>query len=423
MQKVLIITYYWPPAGGPGVQRWLKLSKYLSRIGVEVFILTVDDAVATYPFRDNSLHGDVGDDVTVIRTATSEKFGLYKRFTRKKEVPFSGFATESGSPSILQKAARFARGNFMLPDARKGWNKHAVKAGLDCIKKEGIDCIITTSPPHSTQLIGRELKRRTQVRWLADFRDPWTDIYYYDLFYPTAITRRLDKALERNVLLECDEVITVSRSFKELFLAKSDQLKDSKFHIIPNGYDPEDFQGYTRSERDRPIITYAGTMTAQYGMETIVEALNGLEREVTLQMIGRWDEAVESELSRLQGHIHVQKLSYMPKSELMEYIVDSDMLLLVIPKLQKNEGIVPGKIFEYMGTGNRIWGVGPVNSNAAEIIREAGYGDMFNHSDASGMTRFIESSLGSEFKPKNDIRARYNRAEQAKVLQGIIERK
>ena len=169
--KLGIITYYWPPAGGPGVQRWLKLSKYLAREGVEIFVVTIDAEKATYPLRDEGLYADVDNGITIIRTGTSEKFGAYKKVTGKKKVPFSGFSGEEAQVGLVQKIARFVRGNFFVPDARKGWNKHAYRAVAKIIKEQNVQHWITTSPPHSSQLIGLRIKNNFGVNWTADFRD------------------------------------------------------------------------------------------------------------------------------------------------------------------------------------------------------------------------------------------------------------
>jgi len=175
MKKVLIITYYWPPSGGAGVQRMLKFVKYLHQLGVQITVITVDPRKASYQLTDDSFLKDIPDDINVIKTNTFEPFNLYKSLGSKKEIPHSGFANET-NPGFFQKASRFVRGNFFIPDARRGWNKYAYREAIKVIKNNKIDAIITSSPPHSTQLVGLKLKNKYNIPWVADLRDPWTDI-------------------------------------------------------------------------------------------------------------------------------------------------------------------------------------------------------------------------------------------------------
>ena len=197
MKKVLLITYYFPPSGGAGVQRWLKTIKYLPEFGVEAIVLTVDPAVASYPQVDESLCADVPSSLKVYTTKTKEILSLYKRVSPKREVPYGGFANEP-NPTLLQKISRFIRGNFFLPDPRRGWNKYALAKAKEIIESEGITTVITTSPPHSTQLIGLELKKQyPNINWVADLRDPWTDIYYNSDLYPTSWAQRRNLNYER----------------------------------------------------------------------------------------------------------------------------------------------------------------------------------------------------------------------------------
>ena len=238
--RLLVITYYWPPSGGAGVQRCLKFVKHLGHFGVEATVITVDPAQATYPVQDASLLAEVPAGVRVIRTGTTEPFESYKKLTGRA-VPYGGFVNE-GKPELVQKALRFVRGNLFIPDPRRGWNRHALAAVEKLLAAgEQFDAVLTSSPPHSTQLIGLELKRRHGLRWLADLRDPWTDIYYYKDLHHTALAAWLDARYERQVLTQADAVLVTSPETKRLFLAKLPALPASKFQVLPNGYDESDF--------------------------------------------------------------------------------------------------------------------------------------------------------------------------------------
>ncbi len=425
MKKVLVITYYWPPAGGPGVQRWLKLTKYLAELQVEVHVLTVRPENATYPLRDTSLLGEVNQKVRVHATATRELFSLYKRASGRKEVPFSGFANESDRPGPRQKLSRFIRGNFFLPDARKSWNRYAYAEAARIIKKEGISTVITTSPPHSTQLIGLKLKRELGLRWIADFRDPWTDIYYYKKFYPTALAKKIDRKWERQVLEGADEVITVSADLKRLFLEKSSHLKTEHFHVIPNGFDPDDFRGTVEKDASQPFtILYAGTLTDQYPIEAFLIQLrqSHIKTKVRLRFIGRRDEKSQKTLMNFDGDLAIEMEDYIPKDRLNIELLRSDALLLVIPDIENNKGILTGKLFDYIGAKKPIIAIGPPLGDAGELIKQCEAGAMFGYDDYTGLENLLTEWLTKpeNFKPAIEVVNSFSRQKQAQQIVSLI---
>ena len=417
--KLGIITYYWPPAGGPGVQRWLKLSKYLAREGVELFVVTVDADKATYPLRDEGLQSDVVEGITVNRTSTSEKFGAYKKVTGKKQVPFSGFSGEEAKISLLQKVARFVRGNFFVPDARKGWNNYAFKAAAEIIEQHGVQHWITTSPPHSTQLVGLRLKKRYGVNWTADFRDPWTDIYYYRKFYPTAITRTYERGLERSVFSECDQLLSVSPAWSKLYQQKG-AAPEHKVHTVTNGFDAEDFTGQNPERPEVFTITYAGTLAAQYPVADFVSALNKLDVPVVLRIIGSWDGLSKERLEKSAKHVQLEFVDYVPKKQLNAKIMASHLSLFLLPEVESAKGHIPGKLFDYLGAGNPILGLGPVDGDAAAIIRGATAGQVFSYGDTDGIVKFLKAH--QEHCPRLDAErtAPYERSVQAKAVLQVV---
>ncbi|MEC8458607.1 MAG: glycosyltransferase [Bacteroidota bacterium] len=417
--KLGIITYYWPPAGGPGVQRWLKLSKYLARDGIELFIVTVDAYKATYPLRDEGLYSDVVDGVTVVRTNTNEKFGAYKKFTGKKKVPFSGFSGENSKVGFIQKVARFVRGNFFVPDARKGWNSHAYKAAAKIIEEQHVQHWITTSPPHSTQLVGLRLKKNYGVNWTADFRDPWTDIYYYRKFYPTAITRAYERSLERKVFTSCDQLISVSTAWSQSYIAKGAQ-PESKVHTITNGFDKEDFQRHETTRPEVFTITYAGTLAAQYPVVEFVKALNCIGFRINLKVIGSWDGLSKERFEKCKSHIQLEFIDYVPKQKLNSMMMSSHLSLFLLPEVDSAKGHVPGKLFDYMGAGNPILGLGPIQGDAAKIIRSVNAGDIFSYENTQGIVDFIKAHKENCPRLDSALTHKYERSLQAKaVLQAI----
>jgi glycosyltransferase involved in cell wall biosynthesis len=216
MQKILIITYYWPPSGGAGVQRWVKLVKYLSVHNIEIHVLTVDEQYASYTMTDYSMLSDIPNNIHIHKTKSFEPINIYGKIFGKNKIPSSGFSNVDNT-SLKQRTVNFLRSNLFIPDPRKFWNYFAIKKAKELIKKNRIEVVITSSPPHSTQLIGIKLKKMLQIKWIADLRDPWTDIYYYPLLNHSRLSKKFDQYFEKKTLEYSDAIITVSESLKNLF--------------------------------------------------------------------------------------------------------------------------------------------------------------------------------------------------------------
>ena len=386
MKKILLITYYFPPSGGAGVQRWLKTINYLPKAGVETIVLTVDPVVASYPQIDESLCNDVPSGIKIYRTHTREILSLYKRVSPKKEVPYGGFANEP-NPNLIQKISRFIRGNFFLPDPRRGWNKYALAKAKEIIETEGIETIITTSPPHSTQLIGLELKRQyPHLKWVADLRDPWTDIYYNEDLYPTRWAKKRNLRYERSVLLTADQIITVSEQCKRLFAQKADVAE--KIAVIPNGFEEKDFINSPtinnigiitpNSSLLTPnyILSYVGVMAPQYDIEPLKSLVQG-RNDILLRFVGVVSEGIKREIE--SWGVQTEFISYVNHGKAIEYMQASDALMLFIPNVPNNEGILTGKLFEYLAAGRKILLFGPESGDAMRLINECEAGECFSN--------------------------------------------
>lgn len=372
MKKVLLITYYFPPSGGAGVQRWLKTIKYLPEYGVETIVLTVDPAVASYPQVDESLCKEVPDFVKVYKTKTKEILSIYKKVSPQKQVPYGGFANEP-NPTLLQKISRFIRGNFFLPDPRRGWNKYALAKAKEIIEQEAIETVITTSPPHSTQLIGLELKRLyPHIKWVADLRDPWTDIYYNEDLYPTSWAQKHNLKYERSVLMGADKIITVSEDCKCLFAEKAPVA--DKIVVVPNGYDENDFKE-KRVEKGEItpnyILSYVGVLAPQYDLLPLKKLVQG-RTDIKLRFVGVVSEEIQQEIE--SWGVQTEFISYVSHHKAIEYMQASDALLLFIPNVPNNEGILTGKLFEYLASEKKILLFGPEKGDAMKLIKECGAG-------------------------------------------------
>jgi len=387
--KVLIITYYWPPSGGAGVQRWLKFAKYLPSSGWLPVILTVQPEFAAYPFKDSSLYGEIPIDAEVHRTRAVNYFALYNKDQSK--IPHAGFAsgTEKGLKSTI---SRFIRGNFFIPDPRKGWNRFALRKARELIKSENITHVLTTSPPHSTQLIGLRLKRRfPHIKWVADMRDPWTDIYYYDLFKPSLPARMIDRKMEKSVLTKADAVITVGQTLASMLESRAGNMGE-KMHVLPNGFDEEDFEGIVPSLPEKFTITYVGTLSPAYPVKGFIEAVREIRignMPVALKFVGTVPEPIRQLFPADEDGRGPEFVQYCEHPIAIRHMMNSSMLLLIIPDHKSNKSILTGKIFEYLATEKPILFLGPADGDAAQLLSLCGYKGLFRYDDVQGIREFI----------------------------------
>jgi len=394
LKKVLIITYYWPPSGGAGVQRWLKLSKYLTKLGVDCHVLTVDEKESSYNTRDFSLQEDISKDIKVYKTKSFEITNYYAKLFGKDKVPVAGFSNVNND-KLSQKIINSIRSNFFIPDPRVGWNRFALKKATEIIKEFSIKNIITTSPPHSTQLIGYRLKKKfSDINWISDFRDPWTDIYYYKLLNHSFFSHSINKSYEKKVLEKCDQIVTVSNGFAEIFRSKGYNLKSQHIAVIPNGFDDEDFKSIRKRDFNtkKLNITYTGTVSQQYNINILIDVIAELnDKKIELNFIGITDDEI-LKYAESKGVV-INSIGPVQHNEVNQYQLDADVLLLFIPDIKRATGIVPGKLFEYLATKNPILGIGPTNGDAARFIKDADAGKMYERHERSEIMTFLKSTL------------------------------
>ena len=414
MKKVLVITYYWPPSGGAGVQRWVKFIKYFKNQNIDPYIISVDPDFASYPVIDKSLINDIPENTNVYLTKTNEPYSIYKKINNN-QTPYAGFANE-GRPNFLQKIARFVRGNFFIPDSRKGWNDFAYNKAVKVLEKESIDTVITTSPPHSTQLIGLKLKETLNIKWIADLRDPWTDIYYYKSMLHTKWAKRKDLNYEKAVIEKSDKIVVVSDSIKQLLINKSNLIQESKIYVIPNGFDEEDFSVSSTNKNNKFLLSYVGTITKDYPLDSIKKSITNLN--INLEFTGKADHPTKHLLKEIAGFNN-----HVKHKESINLLLASDMLLLVIPKIANNKGILTGKLFEYLGARKPILCIGPTDGDAAKIIQECKAGKTFDYSDENGIYEFIETCMSNEFIFENKNYLNYSRRNLTKTLSKILNDK
>ncbi len=392
--RVLIITYYWPPSGGAGVQRWLKFTKYLRQFGWEPVIYTPLNP--EFPAIDDTLEKDIPDNIEIVKTPIWEPYQLFKKLTGKKsdeKVYASGFISEKGKSGILQKVSLWVRGNFFIPDARKYWIKPSVKFLLEWIPQNNIDAVVSTGPPHSMHLIALGLKEKLNLPWLADFRDPWTDIDFYKELNLTSIADNIHHKMEFNVLTKADKVVVISNSMREDFR----KIKDRDYSVITNGYDTEDTASVSVLPEKKFTVSYIGSMAKSRNPESLWNAFADLKKSVTgfgnnlvIRLVGSVDFSVLESIERAGLKDNLEKVDYRPHNEIITLQNQSRLLLLIINDTPNAKVILPGKFFEYMASGRPILCIGPTDGDAAKIIKETRAGAVAEFNDQSSMIKLIK---------------------------------
>ena len=432
-KKVLIITYYWPPSGGSAVQRWLSFSNHLAQLGYEIFVLTVSEETASYPLLDKTLVEKIDSNIQVFRTPTKDLFSFYKKYIGKGQVPSAGFANE-GKPNLLQLAARFVRGNFFLPDPRKSWNKTSIPKALELIKEHQIDTLITAGPPHSTHLIGKKVKEiKNSIYWIADFHDAWTDVWYYDKLFKTKPIVSLDKRMERNILQQADHVLVVGSYLKEVLASKIDS-EDDKFSVISMGYNDEIDQLKMNEKNTHFTITYTGTIDFEYHPQVVFDALKQLLSEnpnykVKLRFVGLLSPSIrENIIAERLGEI-LEETGYVSHQESINYLIQSDSLLLISPKVKSEKLIIPGKLYEYLATQKPIINIGHLETDTARIVSLCEAGKNFNREQVDELFAFIKhqyklwenDSTEENHASHNTTYQNYRRSNEAQKIAALIE--
>ena len=396
MKKVLIITYYWPPTGGAGVQRWLKFSKYFRQFGWEPIIYTPSNP--DFPINDDTLLKDVPSDLTVLKTQITEPYDIYRKIMRKKKTDAvnQGFLSEEKENTLLQSAMIWIRGNFFIPDARKFWIKPSVAYLSHYIKQHKIDAVISTGPPHSMHLIAMGLKQKFNIPWIADFRDPWTQIDFYSQLKLSSFADAKHKKLENQVLTQANKVVTISPSCgKDL-----EKLGNRTVDIITNGFDTDDFTpiaiGVDSKVSDGFMFHHTGALNKDRNPYTLWKVLGDLckqnlelKQDLILKFTGKTDAIVLESLKQQGLEANFQKLEYMPHSEIVKSMVQSPILLLPLNNTPNNAGVLSGKLFEYLAAKRPIFGVGLPNADAASILKETQAGVMVDFDDYEGTKKQV----------------------------------
>jgi hypothetical protein len=394
VKKVLIIVYYWPPSGGSGVQRWMYFAKYLEDFGITPVVLTVSPEKASYKDWDES-NRELVRNVKTFTTNTLELIKLYSVFT-------SG-STTRGIPQghvgakkhgFFGKVSSFIRGNLFIPDARAGWKFYAYGKARKIIRDEQIDLVITSGPPHSTHLIGKKLQEKLNITWIADFRDPWSELYYNKELPRMAWAKKLDASLEKQVLEKSDAVMTIGPSLMNLLSGKVPGRQD-KFHFILNGYDDEALRKVDVISDNFFRITFIGQFAMVQPHEGLFRALSDFCEEYSddtgtmkLCLAGTIDEHILALFAKLPG-IKVEHYGRVPHLEALSLMKSSQVLLNSLAEMETAKILISGKLMEYISTGNPILCIGDPEGDAAGLLETLPNAKMCTKDDIAGMKAFL----------------------------------
>ena len=388
-KKILIVSYYWPPAGGPGVQRWLKFTQYLPDFGFEPYVYVPENP--SYPIIDKSLEKEVSPKVKVIKQPIWEPYKIAEKITKKnKDFKAGQFETQK-KKGFLSNISIFIRGNFFIPDARKFWVRPSVKFLNNYLKTNKIDILVTTAPPHSMLLIGLELKKlNPDLKWIADFRDPWTQISYYSELKLTRFADHRHKKMEKEVLQDADLVVSTSFTDKENF----EKLGAKNVVCITNGFDSE--IQLQRIDTEKFTLSYIGMLETLRNPKNLWTVLNELlikskefAKSFQIKFAGKIADSIleDFKISPLQNHL--LNKGYLSHQQSLEEMKQSDILLITNFPQEKSRGIIPGKLFEYLASGRTILSIGTENSDVEKVLQQTQAGGHFSYSDKDEIKNFI----------------------------------
>jgi glycosyltransferase involved in cell wall biosynthesis len=396
MKKVLVIAYYWPPAGGGGVQRWLKFTRYLPEFGWDPIVFAPDNA--DYPLRDETLEAEVPPNLEVIRRPILEPRKIYKRLMDRKarerpEGTDEVFYRPKEDRSFKQNLSLWIRGNLFIPDARVLWVRPSVKWLAAYLKEKPVDVVVTTGPPHSLHLIGRGLKRRLGLPWVADFRDPWTDIEFYDNLMLSRFADRLHRRLEQSVFSEADHVVDVSPYWEHKIKAAGGR----NVTTITNGFDPSDFPTSTEPLAEKFQLSHLGTLsldrnplTLWESLRNLSESVQGFREDMRVELVGKTDPAVFESAKAYGLSDRVVDGGYVTHSEAIRKMQTTQILLLLVNQSEQNApGRMTGKIFEYLAAGRPILLIGPSDGDAARLLAETKTGIAVDFGDTDTLAKAL----------------------------------
>ena len=388
MKRVLVITYYWPPAGGPGVQRWLKFVTYFKEFGIDPIVFIPDNP--HYPITDESIGSELPEGIQIIRFPIKEPYGFANLISKKKITQVSSGIITKRKQTVLEKVLLWIRGNFFIPDARIGWVKPSINFLRNFIADHHVEAIITSGPPHSLHLIGKSLKEETGIKWVADFRDPWTTIHYHKSLRLTKRAQKKHIALESEVLTKADHIVVTSATTKKEF----QKITQTPIEVITNGYDSND--NFKLNLDIKFTLSHIGTLLSNRNPIVLWEALSELcsenpefSKDLLIQLAGSVSDAILISIQKYGLMDQCVALGYLSHQKAIQLQYNSQVLLLIEMNLPETKAIIPGKLFEYLAAKRPILAIGPVDSDVEKIIEETNSGSYFDYSEKEKLKKQI----------------------------------
>ena len=425
-EKVLVIAYYWPPAGGPGVQRWYHFVRHLPSFGITPVVYVPENA--QYPIVDHSLTEALPNEVILIKRPISEPYTWVSWLFKNKTQQLSQGLIQENKPSFLERFMRFVRGNFFIPDARVSWVAPSVAFLSQYIKEHGIKTIISTGPPHSMHLIANELvKTHVNLKWIADFRDPWTTIGYHNDLYMTPWAQKKHLKLESAVLQSAHMILTTSYTTKALFSKKT----STPIEVITNGFEPFEYSGLMRPEENKFSLVHIGSLLSKRNPKILWEAIGELVTEnkvfagqLSLDFVGLVSDEVKESIAAHGLTSYCNFYGYISHDEARKQQYTAHLLLLIEIDSEAHKGIIPGKVFEYLQSSRPILAIGPQDWDVAQVLPENNSNALGTYQDKSLVKSFIAHrfNVGTEIASKTDPALRkYERKNLTEELSKIIK--
>ena len=425
MKRVLIITYYWPPSGGSGVQKWVKFSKYLPSQGWQPVIYTPENP--DMPSIDQSLYSDIPEEAEIIKRPITEIYSIYRRVSGNKgggEVN----PINSQKKTFKQKLMLAIRGNLFIPDPRISWLRPSVRFLKKYLREHPVDVIVSTGPPHSMHLIAREVSKATGIPWVADFRDPWTRMFYFKHLALSDWARKKHEKLEKMVLDDASAVVAVSPLVQEEFKT----MTGNRIELVTNGYDPKDFGQIVEPDGYFNIV-HTGLFASDGNPETLWKVLSDLCREdarfadqLRIRLVGKNDTMILDSIHAAGLERNLVDLGYRDHTVAVREQMGSTMLILPLRKEPEYRATLPGKLFEYLGSQRPVLGIGQTDGAMARILADTGAGETFEWDDEAGIRTYVlkrwEKFLAGDDDsvPDNNIE-QYSRKATARKMAALLE--
>ena len=435
MKRVLVITYYWPPTGGSGVQRWVKFAKYLKDEGWQPVIYTPENPEQLAV--DESLLEDIPADCEVIKTRILEPYELYKKLLKK-----SGHSKEAvevnpvnaQNKSLVQKIAMWIRGNLFRPDPRCLWIRPSVRFLKKYLEDHPVDLIVSTGPPQSMHLIGRRLARETGLPWIADFRDPWTKIFYFKHLSMTDATEKWHKKMEKAVLDEASAIVAVSPLVQQEFHA----MTQTPVELITNGFDECDFANERCLEADGGpdrefSITHTGLFAADGNPTVLWKVLaekcskdESFKKFLKIRLVGKTDEQIISSIREEGLEENLVNYGYQPHSEAIKAQRSSSLLILPLRKEPEYKAVLPGKLFEYLASWRPVLGIGQPDGAMSMILNTTKTGVVLDWEDKGSINRYVdycwEMHLKGQLSVEDADISQFTRRNTSHRMAGLFDR-